>query len=464
MLFLSITLTTSCKKYLDVAPPVDKIASSGAFVSDASISGVVTGILANVSSSPFINNAEAIGYRAGLYTDELRLISTNDVAGSAYYTNGLQSTNGNQWSTLYKNIYNCNLAIEGINKSTVLLNNRNQWLGEAIFMRAWLYFYLVNLYGDVPLTTSSDYIANNVLSRSPKALVITQIFNDLKQAQGLLTTNYKDSFSAVSSTRARPNLYAVNALMARMYLYTGDWVNAEAQSTQIISSSGVFSLVAPSLAFLASSKETIFALAPVTNAKYVGDYGLYNLGIVTTPSQTSLSTNIGAVLSNSLINAFEPNDTRFTNWVRTITTTTAPALTFYVPNKYKSNTLGTEYNIVLRLAEQYLIRAEARARQNNLTGAISDLNAIRTRAGLPGTTAASQADLLTAILKERQVELFTEFGHRFLDLKRTGTIDALMGVVSPQKGGTWNTQKQLWPIPFADIQNDPNLVQTPGYN
>lgn len=465
VLILSLVLTTGCKKYLDIPLPVDKIAASGAFVSDASISGVLSGILFNLSSSDLLGSGnETIGYRSGLYADELKLISTNDPAGLAFYTNSLQSTSGRQWTTLYKQIYSCNLAIEGINKTTVLLNNRNQWLGEALFIRAWLYFYLVNLYGDVPLTVSSDYSVNNKLSRSPKALVIAQIFDDLKQAQNLLTTDYKDSFSAVSATRGRPNLYAVNALLARMYLYTGDWANAEAQSTLVISNTTTFSLVAPALTFLANSKETVFALAPTGTAGYVRDYGLYNAGIVTSATQASLSVNIGSVMTTSLVNAFEPNDARFTNWVRTVTTTTAPSTTFYLPNKYKSITNGTEYNIVLRLAEQYLIRSEARARQNNLGGAISDLNAIRTRAGLPGTAAATQADLLTAILKERQVELFTEYGHRFLDLKRTGTIDALMGVVTPQKGGVWNPQKQLWPIPFGDIQNDPNLVQTPGYN
>jgi len=119
--------------------------------------------------------------------------------------------------------------------------------------------------------------------------------------------------------------------------------------------------------------------------------------------------------------------------------------------------------MVLRLAEQYLIRAEARAQQNNVGGAQSDLNTIRTRAGLPNTTANDKTSLLAAIIHERQVELFSEWGHRWLDLKRSGNLDAMMAVVAPAKGATWSSNWQWYPIPSYEIVQDPNLVQNPGY-
>jgi hypothetical protein len=119
--------------------------------------------------------------------------------------------------------------------------------------------------------------------------------------------------------------------------------------------------------------------------------------------------------------------------------------------------------VLFRLAEQYLIRAEARAQQNNLGGAIPDLNTVRARAGLGGTTASTQADILTAILHECRVEFFTEEGHRFFDLRRTGNLDAVMNIMAPLKGGAWSTNKAWWPIPLTDIQNDTHLTQTPGY-
>jgi len=128
-----------------------------------------------------------------------------------------------------------------------------------------------------------------------------------------------------------------------------------------------------------------------------------------------------------------------------------------------------EYDIVLRLAEQYLIRAEARAKQNNLTGtgsAIIDLNVIRNRAGLSDTTITVQENMLNAILLERRKELFTEWGHRWFDLKRTGKIDAVMQAYAPVKGTTWESYKSLYPIAQKQIDLNPGMAgqQNPGYN
>jgi hypothetical protein len=207
-------------------------------------------------------------------------------------------------------------------------------------------------------------------------------------------------------------------------------------------------------------------VAPTSSAiQPVRDYGIYNNGMpavnATVPAMAVFSES---PISQSLFNTFEAGDTRFTNWLR-VSTTTTPAASWYFPAKYKSNIAGTEYNILLRFSEQYLIRAEARANLNtNLSGAKDDLNAIRNRSGLPNTTANSQIDILTAVAKERRVELFTEMGHRFYDLKRTGAIDAVMTIAAPLKGGTWNSQKQIWPIPTSDIIANPNLTQAPGYN
>ena len=121
---------------------------------------------------------------------------------------------------------------------------------------------------------------------------------------------------------------------------------------------------------------------------------------------------------------------------------------------------------MFRLGEIYLIRAEARAQQGNSTGAgsaASDLNTVRARATLPPTTAVTQADMLAAIAHERRVELFCENGNRFFDLRRTGNLDAVMNVLAPLKGGSWASNKEWWPIPLSDIQNDINLTQTPGF-
>ncbi|SHM58763.1 RagB/SusD family nutrient uptake outer membrane protein [Mucilaginibacter sp. OK098] len=469
---LTLIFSTGCRKYLDIPLPVDKVAGASAFVNDNSTSTVVNGNFSNLvngvlTGSPVMGE-NSVGYRTGLYADELQSISASDILGKAYFGDALTSLigNGTQWSGFYKQIYNCNLTIEGIN-SAKNLKFKNQWLGETLFTRAFIYFNLVNLYGDVPLALTSDFNKTQTLARAPKSDVYQQIVADLKQAQGLLTNDYSDGLGAVTDSRGRPNLQAVNALLARVYLYNNDYVNAAKESTKVIVDSR-YQLVAPSKAFLAASSEAIWYLVPPTGS-WVAEFSLYNGNMPASLASPALILTYGikSAMMPNLVNAFEPGDTRFTNWVRPTTvaaTGTTPATVYYFPNKYKSNTPGTENVVVLRLAEQYLIRAEALVQQGDLNGAKADINTVRTRAGLGGVTATTKDAMLAAIAKERETELFTEFGHRFFDLKRTGTLDAAITAVSALKGSTWNPQRAVWPIPLTDITNDPSLTQNPGYN
>ena len=112
------------------------------------------------------------------------------------------------------------------------------------------------------------------------------------------------------------------------------------------------------------------------------------------------------------------------------------------------------------MAEQYLIRAEARANLGNAIGAQDDINKIRQRAGLNATTASTTAELLEAILNERRVEFFTEHGHRFFDLKRTTMLNTTLESVKPG----WENTDRVFPIPEKELLVNPNLLpQNPGY-
>jgi hypothetical protein len=140
-------------------------------------------------------------------------------------------------------------------------------------------------------------------------------------------------------------------------------------------------------------------------------------------------------------------------------------ITYYFPFKYKvqSGSQVTEYSMVLRMAEQYLIRAEARARLNKISLAQDDINMLRIRAALPNIIIADQQGLLKSLWHEKQIELFSEWGHRWLDLKRTGEIDSVMKIVCPQKQADWKSFQQLYPLPQTERDNDVNLTQNPGY-
>jgi hypothetical protein len=341
------------------------------------------------------------------------------------------------------------LIIEGLSSSTNVSNQiKTQVTGEAKFVRALCNFYLVNLFGDVPLVVVSNFQNNSALPRTSKTDVYQQIISDLKDAQNLLAETY--SFS--NNERVRPTKWAATALLSRVYLYQGDYADAESEATKIIDNTGLFSLVNINSVFLKNSKEAIWQLMPVLVNLNTNEGNIFIL--TSSPSSISMSTQ--------LLNSFETGDLRRSYWVGTLT---VGSNTFYFPYKYKvkSGSGLSEYSMVLRLAELYLIRAEARAQQSKIAESQSDLNAIRNRAGLTNTTANDKSSLLVAIQHERQVELFTEGGHRWFDLKRTNNIDMVMSNISTLKGGSWSNFKALYPIPQTEIINDVNLSQNTGY-
>ena len=466
-----LNFQTSCKKLVEVSVPATSVTGTSAFNSDATAIAVLTSIYANNSANLLSNTGSipSITFFAGLSADELTLWSgSSNTQEKAYFQNALSSgANGfghEYWANIYPYIYSCNAAIEGLNSSSSLTAAvKQQLIGEASFMRAFFYFYLVNLYGDVAMPLSSNYKANAALGRIPKGQVYQQIIIDLQQAENYLNVNYLDATLLNSTTeRVRPTKWAANALLARVYLYMGNWASAQTQADSVITNTSLFGLLPLNQVFLRAGSgvnEAIWQLQPVNVGWNTEDAKAF---IVPT-SGPGTGLNIGAYLSDTLLNSFEASDQRRSQWVDS---TIVEGTTFYYPYKYTVNTYNaavTEYLMLLRLGELYLIRAEAKAQLGDIAGAASDLNAIRSRAGLGATSAANQADLLAAIAHERQVELFAELGHRWLDLKRTGSIDATMTVVTPQKGGVWHSYQQLYPILFTDIQYNSKLVQNPGY-
>lgn len=468
-IFLLIILS-GCRKYLEPPLPIDSIAGSDAFSNDATAGGILSGVYGQLYNRGNFDGINSIGGTTGLYGDELQNFVTLIPDYPALYTDQVSSAVGmvtTIWTNLYGQLYSVNQAIEGLSPATNL-NYRSQWLGEAYFTRAFLYFYLTNLYGDVPLVLSSDYLTNNSLGRSPRADVYKQIVADLLQAQTLLDNKYHDAGGQVTTLRGRPNQAAATALLARVYLYTGDYKDAETRAGTLIADAADFQLVSPAQTFLVNSTEIIWGIEPfqLLGPSYIvkdaHDYFLPN-------GATPISGSVRFSLSDSLVKAFEPGDARYTSWVGADTVAaggSTPMTIYYFDYKYKAAgtyTAPQESVVLFRLAEQYLIRAEARAQQNNLPGALADLDAIRTRAGLPASTAVSQAEVLNAIQRERRVELFLEVGHRLFDLRRTGSLDEVMNTLAPKKGGSWASFKEWWPIPLTDIQNDTHLIQTPGY-
>lgn len=470
VLFISIMLVQiSCKKLVEVNPPITSITGARAYDNDGTAIAILTGLYATMNSDGAFTGGSSLSFYTGLSADELTLY--NGVPSSDrktyYYTNelhvvGLSSAGPDLWGPLYNYIYNCDSAVEGLSATTTLTTAvKKQLLGEALFLRAFCYFYLVNLYGDVPLVLGTDYKINSLLARTPKLQVWQQIIADLDSAQKLLSPDYLDGTLLNNTTeRIRPTQGAATALLARTYLYTGNWQEAEKQATILINNTSLYNLDELNAVFLMNSAEAIWQLQPVFEGWNTEDAKAFII------PETGLDGYSNAVyLSNSLLNSFESGDNRKTNWIHSLT---VDGNIYHYPYKYKSATYGeqvTEYQMMLRLGEQYLIRSEARAQQGNISGATSDLNTIRNRAGLSNSTASSKTDLLKAIMDERRTELCTESGQRWLDLKRTSSVDAVMQIETPVKanGSNWKSYQQLYPLPLLDIRENPNLTQNPGY-
>jgi starch-binding outer membrane protein, SusD/RagB family len=465
MIFILVFLFASCKKWVQVPPPSTSTASNNVYGADATAIAVLTGIYTQMSNTSLSGGGiTSMSLFPGLSADEISVFGNGSQSVTECYTNSLVASNLGSvdfWSEIYPIVYDANAAIAGLSSSNLLTSSiKQQLLGEATFIRALCYFYLVNLYGDVPLVTGTDYKTNSVLPRSSSSIIYQQVIADCIVAQSELNSNYLDgTLLNITDQRVRPTSWAATALLARTYLYLGKWDSAINESTSIINNSTLYTLDSLNGVFLANGPEDIWQLQPVVVGENTQDAWLF----IIPPGGPDPNIH-PFYLNEQLINSFENGDMRRTNWVDSVI---ASGVTYYFPYKYKSATANapvTEYEVILRLGEQFLIRAEAEAEMGDLTDATTDLNVIRSRANLPGTSAITQTALLHAILHERQVELFTEWGHRWFDLKRTDAVDSVMTIVNPLKGGNgWTPNAQWYPISTYELENDPNLKQNSGY-
>lgn len=457
---LSFFSIYSCEKLVEVDPPITTVNQGLVYENDAQAIAVLTGIYTNLSMAnfDFTSGITSTSYICSLSADELIPVNLSNQERNAYYNNSLTAESQGIWARIYNRIYVTNAAIDGLSKSSGLTGSiKQQLLGEAKFIRALHYFYLVNLFGAVPLQIQTDSKANSKLPRSDVEVVYQQIIEDLKDAQKTMSSEYLDgTLLTTTPERVRPTAHAARALLARVYLYLRNYSDAEEQASAVINNTTFFGLVGIDSVFLKNNREAIWQLMPTGTAATLTantKEGKFFIPI----------TNVNDVyLNNELVNSFQEGDQRKVEWIGTFSG-------FPYPRKYKIgavNSVSTEYSIVLRLAEVYLIRAEARANLGKLTGpnsAKEDLDIIRNRAGLSGTNASSLIEIEKAILNERRFELFTEMGHRWLDLKRTGTVDQIMQQV---KGSNWQTTDQLYPLPKSEIVGNVAIAghQNPGYN
>lgn len=267
---LLLVVATGCKKLIEIPASVSNIDDKNVFSTDASAVGVLNGLYVNMSTTQLgFSGLGSVTVFTGLSADELNILNGFNGTANAYYSNSLSTLTGGGselWSPFYQYIFSCNSAIEGLEKSDGLTPAiKQQLLGEAKFIRAYVYFYLVNLFGDVPLALTSDYKVNALMARTPVDKVYAQIVIDLKEAQQLLSEGYYNgTITSFISDRVRPSKWAALALLARTYLFMNEFAKAGDVSSTLISNSTLFELPALNNAFLKTSKEAIWQIQPTT--------------------------------------------------------------------------------------------------------------------------------------------------------------------------------------------------------
>lgn len=447
-----LAICISCKKFVEIDPAPELIETDYVFKDYKTALAAVGGVYVQMRTLNLSINNGGLSVYCGLSADEIYNTAANQNADQFYQNSvdpGSSVISNNFWTFSYRIIYQANSIIKGLNKSIFISDSiKKQLVGEMKVVRAMQYFNLVNLFGDVPLILTTEYAQNAVKARSNTEEIYQQIILDLLEAYNNLIAGYP------SISRARPNKWTAAAFLAKVYMYKKDWQSAETLASAVINS-GAYSLSPANSVFTSiTSNETIWQLTR--------DNSNTAEGATFIPSTTTVRPTYA--LTTHLLNAFQGNDLRRinANW---IDSNKVSNITYHYPKKYKqrsivSGSAPTEYLIVLRLAEVFLIRSEARAQQNNIAGSQDDLNKIRQRAGLANTAANTQSTLLTAVEKERQLELFCEWGNRWFDLKRTGKANAVLSVI---KGSNWQITDLLYPLPLSQLQLNVFLIQNPGY-
>ena len=383
------------------------------------------------------------------------------------------------WGGCYVGIGRCNLVLQRVRAINMDASLKKQYIGEAHFLRAKYYFDLVRAYGDVPLITIPPASpADSRIARTAAADVYKVIVSDLDSAMVQLPASYS------GSDLGKATKWAATGLRAKVQITLGNKDEAATNARAVINS-GKYSLWSNYgdnfKVQNENGQESLFEVQ-YTNGHNDANSGftLDGLGFVGNeffgPRGQSLVPQGGYgfnVPEDEFVQGYEAGDKRkfVTIWSpgdaypAGSSVSAQPSVIVGSPSGYNckkwfvgkvnTNIWDSPLNFpVLRLAEMYLILAEAVG--NNAEG-LAAINTVRTRAGLPNLT-ANVADFQAAVIKERRYELAFE-DDRWFDLKRTGL---LLTLPSLQAKGV-KSFNALLPIPLSERDANPLLTQNPGY-
>ncbi|MDX1910601.1 MAG: RagB/SusD family nutrient uptake outer membrane protein [Saprospiraceae bacterium] len=436
LLSAGLLLLSACD-VLDVQPQ-NAIPASEAFKDKAGIERGIVGAYNGLQSLSYYGRS--YGIFADLAADNLahppNATSANyrDVDNNAILPDN--ETVDGIWISIYDAINVANNVIAQVPNITEMTEaEQNKALGEVYFLRALHHFNLLNYFGPIPIKTRPTIGIGDVnVPRDPVEEVYRQIIADLE---------FSAAHLPAGGPKIRASKWAAEALLARVHLYRKDYPNAAAAATRVIGS-GQYELLDNYAALFASegTGESIFEVDfTALDRNRIAEYNF----------PLTLNGRREVAPDETLTAAYPSGDAR---WAATV----ANAGGQLYGIKYDDLSTGADNVLVLRLADMYLIRAEALAAQNgDLVVIRNDINQVRNRAGLPDIQGGEHAALLAAIEQERRLEFALE-GHRWFDLVRTGrALDVLPKVT--------HINQTLFPIPFSELLTNTHdgMYQNPGY-
>ncbi|MBW3468622.1 RagB/SusD family nutrient uptake outer membrane protein [Arthrospiribacter ruber] len=338
----------------------------------------------------------------------------------------------------------------------------NDMLGQAYAFRGMMYFHLATYFGGIPgkygelgviIETEPSIGVSEDAFKERASLEETwnQARMDLEQGESLLPESRASNFLS----RSRLTKAAAAAMLARHSLYLDNWTEAESKATQVINQ-GSFELVQP----FSDIFRTDFSAESIFEMHYnVVDFSGFRQWYFPASLNGRGGLSFHQPFAQQLLDRQGEDD-------RSDLIALNPAFGgVYYSTKFDE--LQNASNVpVLRIAEMYLIRSEARARQGNVSGAISDLNAVRNRAGLADVSSSGGEELIDLILEERKFEFAIE-GHRFFDMTRTDRAIEVFTDLPRTTGSTTysigDRGRYVFPIPNSEIFTNSNMVQNPAY-
>ena len=434
-----IVLLSSCSSFLEVDPKTS-ISGEGIIHDETSAQAALNGVydaLRNYYSVDY----QSIAYLSG---DNVQWTGSQSQVQEFinHRVNPENSTIAGTWNGIYQSVNRANHVIKALTSEGVEAIPdavKNNVLGQAYAIRALNYFDLVRVWGGVPLLTEpTENVQDNTgIKRSSAAEAYAQVLADLNQAEALLPVS-TDRFVITQKT--------VWALKARYYLYQQDWQEAQAYASKLIDDQANYELLAPYYSFfkdnVTGTRESVFELFYSINES--------NPHRTQWQPQTNGGTRQWAP-SDELIALL--NDPQ-TGGARSQLIAKDNQNRWYGNLYYRSN--GEDPTYVIRLAELYLIRAEAAAQLGDYAIAVNDLNKIRERAELQvKPTSSDRTEILQWIEDERRLEFPFE-AHRWFDLIRTGRAQEVLGISE--------SFRLLLPIPYSQLLADPALEQNPDYS